>query len=146
MVKSIKVKDNANLAFIVVPFLLFPLIFMGIASLINFNYVLTLIIMVFLYTAYLILILRFLKKEEEVYAITATEDEISFKEMGTFKWSEIKAIKAKNEYFLLIDKNRSKFLDVSLSSGKKFRINTTNFDYSNHELETIFKALGKLAD
>jgi Ca2+/Na+ antiporter len=146
MVKSIKVKDNSNLAFIVIPFCLFPLVFMGIASLIDFNYILTLIIMVILYTGYLILILKYLKQEEEVYAIAATEDGISFKDFGTFKWSEIKTIKAKTEYNLLIDKNRSKFLDISLLNGKNFRINATNFDYPNHELESIFKALGKLDD
>lgn len=125
---------------------MFPLIFMGIASLIDFNYILTLIIMVILYIGYLILVLKYLKNQEEVYAITATEHEIYFKDLGTYKWDEIRSIKAKTEYNLLINKNRSKFLDISLLNGKNFRISTTNFDYPNHELETIFKALGKLAD
>jgi len=146
MITSIKVKDNANLAFIVIPFCVFPLVFMGIASLIDFNYILTLIILVILYTGYLIIALKYLKNQEEVYAITATEHEISFKDLGTYKWPEIKSIKAKNEYSLLIEKNRSKFLHISLSNGKNFRINATNFDYPNHELESIFKTLGKLAE
>lgn len=146
MITSIKVKDNANLAFIVVPFCVFPLVFMGIASLIDFNYILTLIILVILYTGYLIIALKYLKNQEEVYAITATEHEISFKDLGTYKWPEIKSIKAKNEYSLLIEKNRSKFLHISLSNGKNFRINATNFDYPNQELESIFKTLGKLAE
>ena len=146
MITSIKVKDNSNLAFIVIPFCVFPLVFMGIASLIDFNYILTLIILVILYTGYLIIALKYLKNQEEVYAITATEHEISFKDLGTYKWPEIKSIKAKNEYSLLIEKNRSKFLHISLSNGKNFRINATNFDYPNHELESIFKTLGKLAE
>lgn len=146
MITSIKVKDNANLAFIVIPFCVFPLVFMGIASLIDFNYILTLIILVILYTGYLIIALKYLKNQEEVYAITATEHEISFKDLGTYKWPEIKSIKAKNEYSLLIEKNRSKFLHISLSNGKNFRINATNFDYPNHEFESIFKTLGKLAE
>jgi len=146
MITSIKVKDNANLALIVIPFCLFPLVFMGIASLIDFNYILTLIILVILYTGYLIIVLKYLKNQEEIYAITATEHEVSFKDLGTYKWSEIRSIKAKTEYNLLIDKNRSKFLDISLSNGKKFRINATNFDYSNHELEAILTTLGKLTN
>ena len=146
MITSIKVKDNANLALIVIPFCVFPLVFMGIAFLIDFNYILTLIIMVILYTGYLIIVLKYLKSQEEVYAITATAHEISFKDLGTYKWSEIRSIKAKTEYNLLIDKNRSKFLDISLLNGKNFMINATNFDYPNHELESIFKTLGKLAD
>jgi len=146
MITSIKVKDNANLALIVIPFCLFPLVFMGIASLIDFNYILILIILVILYTGYLIIVLKYLKNQEEVYAITATEHEVSFKDLGTYKWSEIRSIKAKTEYNLLIDKNKSKFLDISLSNGKNFRINATNFDYSNYELETILTTLGKLTN
>jgi len=145
MITSIKVKDNANLALIVIPFCVFPLVFMGIASLIDFNYILTLIIMVILYTGYLILVLKYLKNQEEVYAITATAHEISFKDHGTYKWSEIRSIKAKTgSIFNRYDNN--KFLDISLSNGQNFSINATNFDYPNYELETIFKTLGKLDD
>lgn len=145
MITSIKVKDNANLALIVIPFCLFPLVFMGIASLIDFNYILTLIILVILYTGYLILVLKYLKNQEEVYAITATAHEIYFKDLGTYKWAEIKSIKAKTgSIFNRYDNN--KFLDISLSNGKNFRINATNFDYPNYELETIFNNLGKLTE
>jgi Ca2+/Na+ antiporter len=144
MITSVKVKDNSNLGFIIIPFCLFPLIFMGIAFAIGENYLLTFIIMIFLYTIYLILILKYLKKQEEVYAITATEDGISFKDFGTFKWDEIKMIKAVPD--VLFSRNRYKFMNITLQNGKKFKIETTNFDYPNHELETIFKALGKLPD
>jgi Ca2+/Na+ antiporter len=144
MITSVKVKDNSNLGFIIIPFCLFPLIFMGIAFAIGENYLLTFIIMIFLYTIYLILILKYLKKQEEVYAITATEHEISIKDIGTFKWDEIKMIKAVPD--VLFSRNRYKFMNITLQNGKKFKIETTNFDYPNHELETIFKALGKLPD
>jgi Ca2+/Na+ antiporter len=117
---------------------------MGIAFAIGENYLLTFIIMIFLYTIYLILILKYLKKQEEVYAITATEHEISIKDIGTFKWDEIKMIKAVPD--VLFSRNRYKFMNITLQNGKKFKIETTNFDYPNHELETIFKALGKLPD
>jgi Ca2+/Na+ antiporter len=144
MITSVKVKDNSNLGFIIIPFCLFPLIFMGIAFAIGENYLLTFIIMIFLYTIYLILILKYLKKQEEVYAITATEHEISIKDIGTFKWDEIKMIKAVPD--VLFSRNRYKFMNITLQNGKKFKIETTNFDYPNHELESIFKALGKLPD
>jgi Ca2+/Na+ antiporter len=144
MITSVKVKDNSNLGFIIIPFCLFPLIFMGIAFAIGGNYLFTFIIMIFLYTIYLILILKYLKKQEEVYAITATEHEISIKDIGTFKWDEIKMIKAVPD--VLFSRNRYKFMNITLQNGKKFKIETTNFDYPNHELETIFKALGKLPD
>jgi hypothetical protein len=47
---------------------------------------------------------------------------------------------------VLFSRNRYKFMNITLQNGKKFKIETTNFDYPNHELETIFKALGKLPD
>ncbi|CAH0154923.1 hypothetical protein SRABI27_00616 [Pedobacter sp. Bi27] len=43
-------------------------------------------------------------------------------------------------------RNRYKFMNITLQNGKNFKIETTNFDYLNHELETIFKNLGKLTE
>jgi isopropylmalate/homocitrate/citramalate synthase len=62
--------------------------------------------------------------------------------LGNFKWNEIKTIKAiDHESF---GRRRYSFISIVLQNGRKFKIESTNFDYSNHELETILNKLGKL--
>ena len=99
-----------------------------------------------LYTAYMILILRILRKQEDVYAIKANEEEVTFLKSGTFKWEEINAIKAIDENSIFTRGRRPQyFIAVFLKNGKKLNINVTNFDYQCKELATILTALGKLA-
>jgi len=143
MITSIKVKDNGNLAFIIIPFCLFPLFFIGIAGLCNWNYLLAFIVLLFLYIIYMILILRLLQKQENIYAITADEDSITLKNLGTFNWNEISDIKSidDNTFFT---KRPQYYINITLKNGKILKINVTNFDYNFKELRDSLLSLGKI--
>lgn len=55
---------------------------------------------------------------------------------------EIKTIKAIDDESF--GSRRYSFISIVLQNGRKFKIESTNFDYPNHELETILNKLGKL--
>ena len=140
MLSKLKVKDNYNLIFIIVPFCIFPLIFLGIAGAFNLSYLVALIIMIFLFTIFMVFILKYIKSQEDVYAIVADETEITFIKKGTYKWVEIESVKSISIY----SRYKSKLLLITLKNGNSFKINATNFDYTNDDLEMICKNLGKL--
>jgi hypothetical protein len=123
---------------------MFPLLFIAPIFMFDLSYAQSALITMSILTVFFIFYFRNLISKQEEYAIVADENEITFLKLGTFKWNEIKMIKAiPDEPF---SRNRYKFMTITLQNGKKFKIETTNFDYPNHELETIFKTLGKLAD
>lgn len=142
MVNSIKVKDNGNLGYVIIPCCLFPLVFMAITLTFNLSYLITFLILLVVYTTYMIFILKYLQKQEGIYAITANETEVIFLNSGTYKWYEIKNIKPITSYSFLYN-SRSKLI-VNLVNGQNFKINLTNFDYSNDDLANILTNMGKL--
>ena len=144
MVKSIKVKDNSNLWPLLYVFGLFPLFLVNLTFIFDLSYLHSTLITILILIVFLIFFFKNLIAKQDEYAIIADEKEITFLKLGTFKWEEIKMIQAVPD--MLFSRNRYKFMNLILVNGKKFKIDTTNFDYSNHELETIFKTLGKLAD
>jgi hypothetical protein len=144
MVKSIKVKDNSNLGPLLYVFGLFPLFLFNLTFIFDLSYLQSTLITMAILVVFLIFFFKNLIAKQEEYAIIADENEIIFLKLGTFKWNEIKMIKAVPD--VPFSRNRYKFMNITLQNGKKFKIDTTNFDYPNHELETIFKALGKLDD
>ncbi|WP_175635697.1 hypothetical protein [Pedobacter ghigonis] len=144
MVTSIKVKDNSNIGFIIIPFCLFPIAFLAIAGAFNLSYLITFAIMFCLYTLYMVFILRVLQKNEEIYAIVANEAEVTFLDRGTFKWEEINTIKSIDNNTIFLQRHPHYFITVSLKNGKKFDIDVTNFDYQFEELTSILNSLGKL--
>ncbi|WP_316844392.1 hypothetical protein [Pedobacter psychrodurus] len=144
MLKLIKVKDNSNLGPLLYVFGLFPLFLVNLTFIFNLSYLQSTLITMFMLAVFLIFFFKNLIAKQEEYAIVADEIEITFLKLGTFKWNEIKMIKAVPD--IPFRRNRYKFMNITLQNGKKFKIDTTNFDYPNHELETIFKALGKLTD
>jgi hypothetical protein len=144
MLKSIKVKDNSNLGPLLYVFGLFPLFLVNLTFIFNLSYLQSTLITMFILVVFLIFFFKNLIAKQEEYAIIADESEITFLKLGTFKWNEIKLIKAVPD--VSFSRNRYKFMNITLQNGKKFKIDTTNFDYPNYELETIFKALGKLTD
>ncbi|MNI53702.1 hypothetical protein D3C87_691560 [compost metagenome] len=89
MVTSIKVKDNSNIGFIIIPFFLFPIAFLAIAGAFNLSYLITFAIMFCLYTLYMAFILRVLQKNEEIYAIVANEAKVTFLDRGTFNGKKL---------------------------------------------------------
>ncbi|QXU42607.1 hypothetical protein [Pedobacter sp. D749] len=94
-------------------------------------------------TVFFIFYFKNLIAKQDEYAIIADENEITLLKLGNFKWNEIKTIKAIDESF---GRRRYSFISIVLQNGRKFKIESTNFDYPNRELETILKTLGKLTD
>ncbi|MBE5320443.1 hypothetical protein IM793_14855 [Pedobacter sp. MR2016-19] len=94
-------------------------------------------------TVFFIFYFKNLIAKQDEYAIIADENEITLLNLGTFKWNEVKLVKAIDESF---GRRRTYFINIILQNGIKFKIESTNFDYPNRELETILKTLGKLTD
>lgn len=142
MITSIKVKDNSNLGPLLYVFGFFPLFLINLTFIFDLSYLQSTLITMTILVVFLIFFFKNLIAKQEEYAIIADENEITFLKLGTFKWNEIKMIKTiPDEPF---SRNRYKFMNITLQNGKNFKIETTNFDYPNHELETILNKLGKL--
>jgi len=141
MVKSIKVKDNGNIFMMIYIFSIFPLFFVAPIFMFDLSYVQSAIISMSILTIFFIFYFKNLIARQDEYAIIADENEITLLNQGTFKWSEVKLIKAFEESF---GRRSYSYLNIVLENGKKFKIESTNFDYPNQEFETILNALGKL--
>ncbi|WP_343524460.1 hypothetical protein [Pedobacter sp.] len=143
MVKSIKVKDNGNLVIMIYIFCMFPLFFVAPIFMFDLSYAQSAIISMSILTVFFIFYFKNLIAKQDEYAIIADENEITLLNRGTFKWHEVKLIKALDESF---GRRRHSYIHIILENGRTFKIESTNFDYPNHELETILKALGKRSD
>jgi len=110
----------------------------------DLSYVQSALITMSILTVFFIFYFRNLISKQEEYAIIANENEITLLKLGSFKWNEIKTIKAIDDESF--GRRRYSFISIILQNGRKFKIESTNFDYSNHELETILTTLGKLTD
>lgn len=141
MVKSIKVKDNGNIFIMIYIFCMFPLFFVAPIFIFDLSYVQSAIITMSILTIFFIFYFKNLIAKQDEYAIIADENEIILLNLGTFKWSEVKLVKAIEEGF---GRRRYNYINIILQNGRKFKIESTNFDYPNQELETILNALGKL--
>lgn len=141
MVKSIKVKDNSNLGPLIYIFGLFPLFLINLTFIFDLSYLQSTLITMSILIVFLIFFFKNLISKQDEYAIIADENEIILLNLGTFKWSEVKLVKAIEEGF---GRRRYNYINIILQNGRKFKIESTNFDYPNQELETILNALGKL--
>ncbi|WP_293303890.1 hypothetical protein [Pedobacter sp. UBA5917] len=142
MVKSIKVKDNGNAFIILYIFCMFPFLFVAPIFIFDLSYVQSALITISILVIFFIFYFKNLIAKQDEYAIIADENEIILLNLGTFKWSEVKLIKAIDEGF---GRRTYSFINIILQNGRKFKIESTNFDYPNNELETILNALGKLS-
>ena len=142
MVKSIKVKDNGNILIMIYIFCTFPLFFVAPIFMFDLSYVQSAIISMSILTVFFIFYFKNLIAKQDEYAIIADENEITLLKLGNFKWNEIKTIKAIDDESF--GRRRYSFISIVLQNGRKFKIESTNFDYPNHELETILNKLGKL--
>ncbi|WP_426328293.1 hypothetical protein [Pedobacter sp. R-06] len=142
MITSIKVKDNGSIFIMIYIFCMFPLFFVTPIFMFDVSYVQSALITISILTVFFIFYFRNLISKQEEYAIIANENEITLLKLGNFKWNEIKTIKAIDDESF--GRRRYSFISIVLQNGRKFKIESTNFDYSNHELETILNKLGKL--
>lgn len=145
MVTSIKVKDNSNLAPLLIVFGIFPLVVIFLIFNSNLSMVVSVLIALGLLVIFMIFFFKNLISTQDEYAIVADQNEVTFIDKGTFKWEEIDAIKSvdNNPFYT---RHPYYFISVSLKSGKQFNIDVTNFDYQFEELASILKSLGKLSD
>lgn len=144
MITSIKVKDNGNIFIMIYIFSMFPLFFVALIFMFDLSYVQSAIISMSILTVFFIFYFKNLIAKQDEYAIIADENEITLLKLGNFKWNEIKTIKAIDDESF--GRRRYSFISIVLQNGRKFKIESTNFDYPNRELETILKTLGKLTD
>lgn len=145
MVTSIKVKDNSNLAPLIIGFSIFPLVVVFIIFNSNLSETASVLIALALLVIFMTFFLKNLISKQDEYAIVADQNEITFLDKGTFKWKEIDTIKSvdDNPFYT---RHPYYFISVSLKSGKQFNIDVTNFDYQFEELASILKSLGKLSE
>jgi hypothetical protein len=143
MVKSIKVKDNSNLGPLLYVFGFFPLFLVNLTFIFDLSYLQSTLITMTILVLFLIFFFKNLIAKQDEYAIIADENEITLLNLGTFKWSEVKLVKTLDESF---GRRRYSYINIILENGRKFKIESTNFDYPNQELIDILKALGKLTD
>ncbi|SDG47988.1 hypothetical protein SAMN05421827_10716 [Pedobacter terrae] len=141
MLKSIKVKDNGNIFIMIYIFSMFPLFFVAPIFMFDLSCAQSAIISMSVLIVFFIFYFKNLIAKQDEYAIIADENEITLLNLGTFKWTEIRLIKAFDESF---GRRRYSYINIILENGRKFKIESTNFDYPNQELETILNALGKL--
>jgi hypothetical protein len=121
---------------------MFPFLFVAPIFIFDLSYVQSALITISILVIFFIFYFKNLIAKQDEYAIIADENEIILLNLGTFKWSEVKLIKAIDEGF---GRRTYSFINIILQNGRKFKIESTNFDYPNNELETILNALGKLS-
>jgi len=144
MVTSIKVKDNSNLAPLLIGFGIFPLATVFLIFNSNLSMVVSVLIALGLLVIFMIFFFKNLISTQDEYAIVADQNEVTFIDKGTFKWKEINSLKTIDDNSIFIRRHPHYYLSVSLKSGKQFNIDVTNFDYQFEELASILKSLCKL--
>lgn len=131
MVKSIKVKDNSNLGPLLYVFGLFPLFLVNLTFIFDLSYLQSTLITMAILVVFLIFFFKNLIAKQDEYAIIADENEITLLNLGTFKWSEVKLVKTLDESF---GRRRYSYINIILENGRKFKIESTNFDYLTKNL------------
>lgn len=129
----IKVKDLRFMMTILIAFCLFPVIFFFISYLLNLNYILSIVITGLIYLTYTIFFVRRLKREENVYALSATEDSLILQKHGTFYWNQISTI----ETFLespLGNRSPNKYIKFVFANADDIIVDATNYDIDYEDL------------
>jgi hypothetical protein len=118
---------------LIVAFCIFPIIFFLLANTLNDNYILSMAITALIYLGYGIFFIRRLKRDEDVYVLTATGDSITLRKHGTFHLDEISAI----ETFCEIPFGRRsphKYIKFVFSSTDDIILDASNYDIDYKEL------------
>jgi len=144
MVTSVKVKDNSNLAPLIIGLGIFPLVVIFIIFNSNLSEAASVLIAMALLVIFMIFFFKNLISKQDEYAVIADQNEITFLDKGTFKWEEINTIKSIDDNTIFLQRHPHYFITVSLKNGKKFDVDVTNFDYQFEELTSILNSLGKL--
>lgn len=137
-----RVKDYKYMGVLIMLFGTFPILFIGLASYVKQNYLLAFFITLAIYTVAFIYFVKYLRKKENEYLITADDEKVLFLKHGSHRWSEIASINAFSEGF---GKSRTNYVKILLTNGFSFSIDVTNCDYENQDIARKLKEIGKLS-
>jgi hypothetical protein len=101
---------------------MFPLFFVAPIFIFDLSYVQSAIITMSILTIFFIFYFKNLIAKQDEYAIIADENEIILLNLGTFKWSEVKLVKAIEEGF---GRRRYNYINIILQNGRKFNPQTS---------------------
>ncbi len=142
--KTLKIKDNSRIAFLIIAFCILPLVFMAVSVNVSDNYILAFIITLIAYVIFFIWYLTDLKKREEDYAIIADIEGVTFKKLGSYKWNEISSIGTFKEINWLRSSYEQKYLRINFTNGKSRTIKVSSYDLGLEELAKELRLIGKL--
>jgi hypothetical protein len=139
----LKVKDTSFTMSIIVAFCLFPIIFFLLAFAFNNNYVFSFVSTLIIYSVFSIYFFRKLKREEEVYAITVTGNQLTIHKHGTFNLNNVSKIET---YTRVPIGSRSlrKYIKFSFSNSEEVIVDASNFDMDYTELRDTIYAIKAL--
>lgn len=143
--KTLKIKDNRNIALLVIAFCILPLVFMFISVNVSHNYITGFIVTLILYVIFFVWYLRDLKKREDDYAIIADSEGVTFKKLGSYKWNEIVSIETFRKINWLRSSYEEKYLRITFrDKNSSIIIKTSSYDLGLEELASDLRLLGGL--
>ena len=131
----LKVKDTSFMMTLVVAFCIFPIIFFLLANALHDNYILALAITALIYLGYGIFFIRRLKRDEETWALTATDNSITLGKHGTFHWDEISAIETFCE-IPIGHRSPNKYIKFVFSNADDIILDASNYDIDYKDLKS----------
>lgn len=129
----IKVKDTRFIMIIIIGFCIFPIVFLLIANIFEQNYILAIILTLAIYTVFCVLYLKKLKRDEDNYAIIATEFSVTILKHGTLQWNEISSIEHYYKRAFGMG-SPNKYIKFSFFNGDVIELDATSYDIEYKEL------------
>ena len=145
MTNSLKVKDNKNLAYLFLPLCMSPLVFMLVFGQFG-EKLLPLLITLLVFVLYFAWLFHDIIKKQDVYAIVADSEGVSFKKFGHFKWVQISSIEVfsktvyRGRHFFA-----ERYIKIKLAIESCFDIETSDFDVPYEDIALILRKLGNLS-
>ncbi|MCC6370462.1 MAG: hypothetical protein IT236_05590 [Bacteroidia bacterium] len=131
----LKIKDTSFIMTLIVVFCIFPIVFFLLASALYDNYILSAVITVLIYSVYFTFFIRRLKRDEDVYALTASYETITLRKHGTFHWDEISIIETFSE-IPFGRRSPHKYIKFVFSNANDIILDASNYDIDYEELKS----------
>lgn len=130
----LKVKDTSLIMVLVIGFCIFPIVFFLLVNALSQNYLLAILTSLLVCIVVGILFFRRLKRDEEIYALSASAESITIRKHGTFQWDEISSIKTSCEV-PIGRRSAHKYLEFNLTRGNTIILDASNYDIDYIELK-----------
>ena len=145
MTNSLKVKDNKNLAYLFLPLCMAPLVFIFVFEKFDEKLV-ALLVTLLVFVLYFAWLFHDMIKKQDVYAIVADSEGVSFKKFGHFKWVQISSIEV---FTKTVHRGRhffaERYIKIKLADESCFDIETSDFDVPYEDIALILRKLGNLS-